>query len=91
MVGRKTRLENVLRRIYINTKHVGSFGGVNALRRVARVPLKEVKRWLLAQDTYTLHKPVRRHFQRRRVVMGEINRQWQADLVDVSRLKRYHD
>ena len=35
MVGRKTRLENVLRRIYFSTKHVGSYGGVNALRRVA--------------------------------------------------------
>ena len=55
MVGRKTRLENVLRRNYFNTKHVGRYGGVNALRRIARVPLKEVKRWLLAQDMYTLH------------------------------------
>ena len=91
MVGRKTCLENVLRRIYFNTKHVGSYGGVNALRRVARVLLKEVKRWLLAQDTYTLHKPVRRHFHRRRVVVGGINQQWQVDVVDVSRLKKYND
>ena len=52
---------------------------------------KEVKHWLSEQDPYTLHKPVRYRFRRRRVVVGGINHQWQADLVDMSRLKRYKD
>ena len=70
---------------YYNQKHVGSCGGVAALRRV--VPDQDVERWLSEQDAYTLHKPVRRHFKRCCVVVGGPNQEWQADLVDVSRLK----
>ena len=50
-----------------------------------------VERWLSTQDAYTLHKPVRRHFKRRCVVVGGPNQQWQADLVDMSRLKAAND
>ena len=38
-----------------------------------------------------LHKPVRRRFKRRCVVVGGPNQQWQADLVDESRLKKTND
>ena len=75
--------------LYYYQKLVGSYGGVAALRRV--VPDQDVKRWLSEQDTYTLHKPVRRRFKRRCVVVGGPNQQWQADLVDVSRLKKTND
>ena len=67
-------------------KRVGSYGGISALRRV--IPEQNVKRWLSKQDAYTLRKPVRRRFKRRCVVMGGPNQQWQADLVDMSRLKK---
>ena len=70
-------------------KRVGSYGGVAALRRV--VPEQDVERWLSEQDTYTLHKPMRRRFKRRCVVVGGPNQQWQADLVDMSRLKKIND
>ena len=52
---------------------------------------RDVERWLSTQDAYTLHKPVRRHFKRRCVVVGGPNKQWQADLVDMSRLKAAND
>ena len=52
---------------------------------------RDVERWLSTQDAYTLHKPVRRHFKRRCVVVGGPNQQWQADLVDMSRLKAAND
>ena len=52
---------------------------------------RDVERWLSTQDAYTLHKPVRRHFKRRCVVVGGPNQQWQADLVDMSRLKTAND
>jgi len=85
----------ILNSIYYDTKQTGSFGGIDRLRRASHPALgasvKEVKQWLSEQDTYTLHKPVRYRFRRRRVVVGGINHQWQADLVDMSRLKRYND
>ena len=78
-----------LQQIYYDPKRVGIYGGVAALRKV--VPEKNVVHWLSEQDAYTLHKPVRRRFKRRRIVVCGPNQQWQADLVDMSRLKRSND
>ena len=74
---------------YYDPKRAGSYGGVAALRRA--VPEQNVEQWLSEQDAYTLHKPVRRRFKRRCVVVGGPNQQWQADLVDMSRLKKTND
>ena len=64
-----------LHRRYYDQKRVGSYGGVAALQRVVSAE-RDVKRWLSKQDAYTLHKPVRRHFKRRCVVVGGPNQQW---------------
>ena len=53
---------------YYDQKLVGNYGGV--------VPDQDVEHWLSEQDTYTLHKPVRRRFKRRCVVVGGPNQQW---------------
>ena len=84
------RRRSKLHRHYYDPKRVGSYGGVAALRRVVPAE-RDVERWLSTQDAYTLHKPVRRHFKRRCVVVGGPNQQWQADLVDMSRLKAAND
>ena len=81
---RRSMGRSKLHRQYYDQKRVGSYGGVSALQRV--VPA--VERWLSMQDAYTLHKPVTRRFKRRCVVVGGPNQQWQADLVDMSRLKK---
>ena len=39
---------------------------------------------------YTLHKPLRRHYKRSRVIVPFIDAQFQADLVDVQSLSRYN-
>ena len=78
-----------LQQIYYDPKRVGSYGGVAELRKV--VPEKNVEQLLSEQDAYTLHKPARRHFKRRCVVVGGPNQQLQADLVDMSRLKKSND
>ena len=80
-----------MREVYFDPKRVGSYGGVGALRRVTRVPRKSVAEWLSEQDAYTLHKPARRHFKRRRVIVGGMGQQWQADLVDFTKLKNDND
>ena len=81
------RIEHPMREVYFDPKRVGSYGGVCALRRVTRVPRKIVAEWLSEHDAYTSHKPARRHFKRRRVIVGGIRQQWQADLVDLTKLK----
>ena len=49
-----------------------------------KIKLDDVKRWLRKQQTYTLHKPIRRKFGRRKTVTAGIDYQWQADLADMS-------
>ena len=62
----------ILNSIYYDTQQTGRFWGIDRLRRAShptlRASAKEVKQWLSVQDTYTLYKPVRYRFRRRRVV-----------------------
>ena len=44
---------------------------------------KEVKEFLDTVDTYTLHKPIRKKFETRRVYVKGIDDQFQADLVEM--------
>ena len=87
------RNETFLKRVYYDPQNPAGFGGVDAVYRAAQkdnvdIDRKQIKTWLSEQPTYTLHKPVRRHFQRNRVVVGGIDHQWQADLVDMRSLSR---
>ncbi len=98
IMGRRSKLHRhyydttttKLHRHYYDPKRVGTYGGVTALQRVVPAE-RNVERWLSTQDAYTLHKPVRRHFKRRCVVVGGPNQQWQADLVNMSSLKPAND
>lgn len=79
-----------LREIYYSPSKAGSFGGVRQLQIQSGQTQKSVKQFLSQQDPYTLHKPARRHFTRRKVIVSGIDQQFQADLVDLSKLKRYN-
>ncbi len=83
--------KTVLQRIYYNPYSPGSFGGVRRLKEASRKRIKDVKRWLGTQDTYTLHKPVRTYFPRRKTIVSGIRSQYQADLIDVQKIKKIND
>jgi hypothetical protein len=67
---------------YFDTKNPGSFGGIARLREATNN--KDAKRWLSWQETYTLHKPIRRKFKRRKYQTSGIDDLWQADLAEMS-------
>jgi len=46
---------------------------------------------LPSQDAYTLHKPTRRHFPRRKTFAKGIDDLFQADLADMQNLSRFND
>ena len=52
---------------------------------------KEIVNWLAEQETYSLHKPVRRRFPRRKIFSRGIDYLWQADLVDMTHLAKHND
>ena len=56
-----------------------------------KVKLQDVRDWLRKQQTYTLHKPIRKKFLRRKTVVAGIDTQWQADLADLSKLSKFND
>ena len=64
--------------VYHDPRAPGSLGGVDRLRRYTRKGRKEVVDYLSGQDAYTLHKPTRRRFARRRTYSKGI-----ADLYQI--------
>ena len=71
-------VKNQLKRIYYAPENSGAFGGVNQLYIAARkiipkIDRDTVKLFLLTQDTYTLHKPYRKKFIRRKVLARHID------------------
>ena len=77
--------------VYFNAAEAGSFGGINPLARYSKNSVKHVKNWLSSQDVYTLHKPIRHRFPRRKTYSKGICDLFQADLVDMQSLARQND
>ena len=74
---------------YYNLLAPASYGGLSKFKPKGYTK-KQVRELLQSQDTYTLHKPTRRRFPRRRAVVYGIDHQWQADLVDMAKLSSYN-
>jgi hypothetical protein len=51
----------------------------------------EIKAWLETQDSYTLHRPVRKRFPRNPYTVTNIGDVWEADIMDLSSHKKYND
>lgn len=96
-LSRSMDIDEYLTSVYFDPKRSGSFGGAEALYRDVKnenklkLSRRQVREWLMKQDVYTLHKPVRRHFRRNRVIVGGIDEQWQMDLADMQSLKQFND
>ena len=73
------------------------FGGVERLYRDVKkegkydISRAQLKKWLMKQDTYTLHKQARRHYKRNRVIVGGIDELWQMDLADMQAHAKEND
>ena len=53
----------------------------------SKISRKQVQDWLSQQDVYTLHTPGRRHYKTSRVIVFNIDEQFQADLVHAGMFK----
>jgi hypothetical protein len=89
-------MEQVLEQIYFDPANPSSFGGVDRLYQAARtvkpdIKLSDVKDWLSKQDTYTLHRPIKRKFKRSRLISSGLFVQNDLDLADVSNLMKSNE
>ena len=57
--------EEKLNHIYYNTKT--GYSGINDIARKSEENVKSVKKYLESQNVYTLHKPARKKFERRKI------------------------
>ena len=80
-----------MERLYNTLRSPGSFGGVNNLQRYSGRSLRATKEFLSKQDAYTLHKPRRIRFPRRKTYSKGIADLYQIDLVDLSNLASFND
>ena len=79
-------------RVYYDPAHPAGYGSVDSLRRaVPGATRASTVAWLRGEEAYTLHRPVRRRFERDPIVVAGIDDQWAADLLDVQSLSRAND
>ncbi len=72
--------DQAIQELYLKTSDPGSLGGVEPLYKRCRdkglnVTRKRVLEFLKKNDTYTLHKPIRRKFSRNETIDGNTVKQ----------------
>lgn len=77
--------------IYYNPTNPLSFSGARNILKKYPKSKKEIKDWLDSQNTYTLHKPVRRKFSRLHYTTKNVDDLWEMDLADLTSLQSYND
>jgi len=86
----KVSVAQALLKRYHDPKAKGSLGGVRRFAKAWGVPSKVAQHLLKRDLAYTLHKPRRRRFPTVPVVVGGLDDQWVADLVEVQSLAKYN-
>lgn len=89
--------ERYLKSIYYNPGHPAAFSGVDKLYRAIRKEGKyvlgkaKIKKWLLKQEPYTVHRQVIRKQKRQQIVVPYIDYQWEADVAYMTSYSKYND
>ena len=88
--------EDYLKTIYYDPKHPGAFSGPQKLYKVVKsegkfdVGMDRIRQFLHNQESYSLHKPVRRRFQRNHDVSAGKDDLWMADLIDMKKFAEWN-
>jgi hypothetical protein len=95
--GTSQSLNNLLQQVYGTPNHPSSFTSASKIQRVLgekynkRTNLNQVQEWLNDQRTYSLHKRAVHKFPRNPIIAGDIDEQWQGDLLFLPDLRVYND
>jgi hypothetical protein len=77
-----------LGKIFYDPEHPAGFGSVAKLASASKTNKGIVNEWLSGQNTYTLHKPVRKRFPRNPYTVTNIDDVREMDLADLSSLSK---
>ena len=86
----------LLRSLYYNLDSPSAFSGKTnvykkAKQKLSTITKRDVDNWFSKEFAYTIHKPVRYKFPRNKTIVLSIDNQWQADLCDMSSIKKNND
>ena len=89
-------MDQYLHQIYYDPDHPASFSSAEKLYKVVTAEgkpytLQQIKHWLAKQESYTLHRPVHRRFDRNKVVTSGTDNLWDSDLIDFARLSKFNN
>ena len=89
--------DSYLKDIYYNPKRPGSYGGITSLWNAVKAdgnPLQmkynDVRKWLQDEEVYNLHKPYNDDFKRESIIVGQMDEQWDSDLMVLDKLAKYN-
>jgi hypothetical protein len=93
---KKVSLDREIERVFSNPRSSAAFRGIQAVHRALKekkikVTEQQVRNWLLKSDTFTLHRPVKYKFKRRRIEVRGIGCLIEADLMDFPKLAPAND
>jgi hypothetical protein len=85
--------EKKIKKVYFDVNHPAGFGSFGALRRHLNKTVSDesIREFLRGQESYTLHKQLRKRFKRDRIFVTNIDDAWQLDLMDMREHKAYND
>ena len=90
----KEQLE-YLNSVYYNPKNPAAFSGLqklwSAIKKDAKVTKKQLKEWLLSQDTYTDYLPAIRKFQRPKTISPKVDHVWGSDVAYMLPFSEHND
>ena len=92
---RKKKLSKLqqLDNVYLNIKNPHSYTSVANLRNSvsSKITDEDLKNYLQANMTYTLHKPVRKKMTHNKVKAVAVDNVWAADLGDFQNISKFND
>ena len=88
-------MDKLLSDVFYSSGSPARMSGVQNVYREAKKRNKKitydiVKEYLTRQNAYTLHKPIRKQFERNKTKTFGLDMHWQSDLADMSSIKKYN-
>ncbi len=83
-----------LSEIYFDLNNPISYAGPDKIYKYLKtegrykVSVQTIRRWLQNVDAYSLQRPLRHKFKRRRVISQVLDALWDVDLADVSNISK---
>lgn len=89
----QNKIDKVLNSIYYTPDNPSGFASLDKLyseakKKIPNLTNADVRKWASSQLTYTLHKPVRKNYKRNRIIVNDIDEQWEADLVEMQEFSK---